>query len=42
MPTGPAESPAIAVHSLAVFDPDELVEAVGSCLLYTSDAADDL
>jgi AraC-like DNA-binding protein len=33
MPTGPAESPAIAVHSLAVFDPDELVEAVGSSIL---------
>ncbi len=33
MPTGPAESPAIAVHSLAVFDPDELVEAVGSSTL---------
>ncbi len=33
MPNGPTESPAVAVHSLAVFDPDELVEAVGSSTL---------
>lgn len=33
MPNGPTESPAVAVQSLAVFDPDELVEAVGSSTL---------
>ena len=26
MPNGPTESPAVAVHSLTVFDPDELVD----------------
>jgi AraC-like DNA-binding protein len=33
MPTGPTESPAVAAHSLSVFDPEELVEAVGSSTL---------